>query len=182
MIKSSIYSIGHGNKDLKTLIEELNSFNIEYVFDVRSKPYSKFYPQYNKNSLEIDLASEGITYVFLGNYLGGLPDDITCYIDGKVQYNLVREKSFFQAGINLLIDANKENLTVALLCSETKPEDCHRCKLIGQEMLLYKISVQHIISTHKVKKQEKVFEEITKGKNTSNLFGEETNFTSKKNY
>ena len=45
---SHIFSIGHGNKDIKDLILELQSFDIEYLIDIRSKPYSKFFTHFNQ--------------------------------------------------------------------------------------------------------------------------------------
>ena len=67
MIDSTIYSIGHGNKDIKDFIAELKSFNIQYLLDIRSKPYSKWNPQFNQSALELELKNNGITYVFVGD-------------------------------------------------------------------------------------------------------------------
>lgn len=181
MNQNTIYSIGHGNKSMKKLVEELRTFNIEYLFDVRSKPYSKFNPHFNKTTLEIELAQEGITYVYLGDHLGGLPTDITCYVKGKADYEKIKNKDFFQQGINLIVQASQEKMLVVLMCSESKPETCHRSKLIGQELLKFNISVNHIINSDLIKDQKRVMDELMKGKNLSNLFGEE-NLTSRKEY
>jgi len=75
MKESTIYSIGHGNKEINTLIDELKAYEIPFVLDVRSKPYSKWNPQFNKEALQKSLAEEGIKYVFVGDKLGGLPED-----------------------------------------------------------------------------------------------------------
>jgi uncharacterized protein (DUF488 family) len=42
MKQKNLYSIGHGNKSIEKFIEQLKDFDIEYLIDVRSKPYSKF--------------------------------------------------------------------------------------------------------------------------------------------
>ena len=68
------------------------------------------------------------------------------------------------------------------MCSESKPEECHRSKLIGQELLKKKISLNHIVSPDRVKSQETVMIELTKGKGTVDLFGNEIDFTSRKSY
>ena len=52
---SSIHSIGHGNKPIELFLNELRSFNIKFLIDVRSRPYSKWNPQFNKHSLEKEL-------------------------------------------------------------------------------------------------------------------------------
>lgn len=54
-MKTSLYSIGHGHKSIEEFIEELNSFNISYLIDVRTVPYSKWNPEFNQETLKRDL-------------------------------------------------------------------------------------------------------------------------------
>ena len=68
------------------------------------------------------------------------------------------------------------------MCSESKPEECHRSKLIGEELLKKNISIIHIISRNTTKTQEAVINELTKGKGTVDIFGESLDFTSRKSY
>lgn len=183
MTDTTIYSIGHGNKNIEHFIAELKSFDIEYLLDIRSKPYSKWNPQFNQAALELELKNNGITYVFVGDTLGGLPEDRSCYdFNGKVVYDLIKEKDFFKQGLKRLTTANEKRIHLAIMCSESKPEECHRSKLIGQELLNKEISLKHIISNKRVKSQETVMNELTKGKGTVDLFGNETDFTSRKSY
>lgn len=183
MINSTIYSIGHGNKDIKDFISELKSFNIEYLLDIRSKPYSKWNPQFNQAAFEKELKNNGIIYVFVGDTLGGLPEDRSCYdFNGKVVYDLIKEKDFFKQGLKRLTTANQKKIRLAIMCSESKPEECHRSKLIGQELLKKNISLKHIVSKMRIKSQETVMNELTKGKGTVDLFGNEMDFTSRKTY
>jgi uncharacterized protein (DUF488 family) len=177
-----IYSIGHGTKKIEVFLDELNSYQISYLVDVRTSPYSKYNPQFNREMLKHDLEREGITYVYLGDNLGGLPSDRSCYVDGKVDYDQIKEKGFFKEGLKRLIIAYEKNLNVAVMCSESKPEECHRSKLIGQELLKQNISLLHIISADKIKEQTTVMNELTKGKGVVDLFGNETSFTSRKKY
>ena len=177
---STIYSIGHGSKRIDSFIKELVTYNIDFVFDVRSIPMSKYNPHYNKPFLERELIENKIGYEFLGEHLGGLPKDASCYTDGKVDYSKLREKDFFKMGINLLIEAHNANAKIALMCSESKPEECHRSKLIGQELLKYDISINHIVSNN-LKDQKTVIDELTKGNGSKDLFGE-GDFTSRKTY
>ena len=181
MDHSTVYSIGHGNKSLEKFIEELHTYKIEFLFDVRSKPYSKFNPHFNRDFLEAELTQNNVTYVYAGDYLGGLPSDISCYVKGKVDYEKVKEKDFFKEGINTILEANDEKVVIALMCSESKPETCHRSKLIGQELLKHNISINHIIDANTTKDQEKVMSELMQGKNLTNLFGDEI-LTSRKKY
>lgn len=183
MTESTIYSIGHGNKKIEDFIDELKLYDILYLLDIRSKPFSKWNPQFNRAALELELKNHGITYVFVGDKLGGLPDDRTCYDrDGKVVYDLIKEKDFFKDGLKRLISANDKQIRIAIMCSEAKPEACHRSKLIGQELLKKEISLNHIVTDKKIKSQETVMLELTKGKGTVDLFGNELDFTSRKSY
>lgn len=183
MKDTTIYSIGHGNKKIEDFINELKFFTIEYLLDVRSKPYSKWNPQFNQALLELELKKNGITYVYVGDLLGGLPEDKSCYdFNGKVVYDIIKEKDFFKEGLKRLTTANEKKVKLAIMCSESKPEECHRSKLIGQELLKKDISLKHIVSDKRIKSQETVMNELTKGKGTVDLFGNEIDFTSRKSY
>lgn len=183
MEESTIYSIGHGSKKIEDFIKELKAFDIHFLLDIRSKPYSKWNPQYNQSQLEMELKKHNITYVYVGDTLGGLPEDRSCYdYNGKVIYDLIKEKDFFKEGLNRLTTANDKKIILAIMCSESKPEECHRSKLIGQELLKKDISLKHIISSERIKSQQTVMIELTKGKGTVDLFGNETDFTSRKSY
>jgi uncharacterized protein (DUF488 family) len=183
MYQSTIYSIGHGIKKIEDFIAELKFFNIQFLYDVRSKPYSRWNPQFNQKALKLKLEENGITYVYVGDSLGGFPKDRSCYdLNGKVVYDIIKDKNFFKEGLERLIAANEKKINLAIMCSESRPEECHRSKLIGQELLKKKISVQHIISDKLVKSQEVVMAELTKGKGTVDLFGEEREFRSGKSY
>ena len=180
---TTLYSIGHGNKKIENFIHELKSSNIIYLVDIRSKPYSKWNPAFNQSSLQLELKRHKIIYVFLGDSLGGLPEDRSCYdYDGKVVYDLVKEKEFFKEGIKRLITANEKKINVAIMCSESKPEECHRSKLIGQELFKEDIELKHIISEKEIKSQTTVINELTKGKGSVDIFGNEIDFTSRKSY
>jgi len=180
---TTVYSIGHGNKKIEDFIQELKAFEIQFLLDIRSKPFSKWNPQFNQNELKFKIEENGTKYVFVGDTLGGLPEDRSCYDNnGKVVYDLIKEKDFFKEGLERLTTANEKQIKIAIMCSESKPEECHRSKLIGQELLKKKISLKHIISDKMFKSQEMVMAELTKGKGTVDLFGNEIDFTSRKSY
>lgn len=178
---STLYSIGHGNKAFEEFEKELKSFNIQYLIDVRSKPYSKWNPSFNQDMLKFLLQEKGYVYVYMGDSIGGMPSDTSCYTDGHIDYAKVKEKDFFKAGLMRLLTAEEKGLRVAIMCSESEPGKCHRSKLIGQELLKYGISLNHIVGVEKIQSQETVMAILTKGLGTLTLFGEET-FVSEKAY
>jgi len=145
MEKPVIFTVGHSNKPIEKLIEELHHFDIKYVIDVRSQPYSKYNPQYNKENLKASLSEKGIVYAWWGKQLGGRPEDPSVYTDGKVDYEKLKVKPYFREGIERLIKAHRKGIRVALLCSEREPARCHRSKLIGQALKEKNIPVVHIV-------------------------------------
>jgi uncharacterized protein (DUF488 family) len=183
MIETTIYSIGHGNKKIEEFVDELKSFNILYLLDIRSKPYSKWSPHFNQFQLENELKNRNIKYIFVGDSLGGLPEDRSCYdYNGKVVYDIIKDKEFFKEGLKRLTAANEKHIKLAIMCSESKPEECHRSKLIGQELLKQNIAIKHIIAKSKFKTQQLVMSELTKGNGIVDLFGNVKDFTSRKSY
>jgi uncharacterized protein (DUF488 family) len=79
-----VYTIGHSNITQESFIEILKSFKIQLVVDVRSSPYSKYVPYFNRENINKSLKENSIRYLFLGNYLGGKPKDEKYYKDDKV--------------------------------------------------------------------------------------------------
>jgi len=183
--QSFIHSIGHGNKSIKEVIKALRHFDIQYLLDVRSKPFSKWNPDFNRPLLKETLKEAGLTYVFVGDSLGGLPSDRSCYDEsGKVLYEEIKEKDFFKSGLRRLFKAQENKAKIALMCSETNPAACHRSKLIGAVLMERGIDMQHIIQKERIylKSQETVLQEVMKGQPIANLFGESTLLTSRKEY
>ncbi len=163
MVRPPIYTIGYGKRSLEELIELLKRYGIEFLIDIRSQPYSRFRPEFSKAALEKCLEVYAIRYIFMGDALGGRPDDETCYVDGKVDYGLVREKAFYQQGIGRLQVAWQKQLPVALLCSEARPQECHRGKLVGNTLMEQQIAVAHIDEMGEIKTQEAINQALTDG-------------------
>ena len=178
-----LYTIGYGNRNISIFISLLKVYNIEYLVDVRSQPYSKFNPQFNQPELKYFLARNGIKYVFMGDTIGGRPKDISCYDkEGKVDYDIVRTKDFFLKGIERLKIAYNKDINVVIMCSESKPCECHRSKLIGKVLNTDNINLKHIDENGKIKDQNIVIIELNKGLSDFDLFGNQTHSTSRKAY
>ncbi len=176
-----IYTIGYGSHAIEDFVAMLQQHGIKFLIDVRSQPYSRFKPEFSKEALDKALRSRGIRYVFMGDALGGRPSDETCYTDGKVDYAKCREKPWFQQGIMRLRNAWDQRKRVALMCSEGKPEECHRSKLIGVSLVDAGIEVLHIDETGQLKNQQDVINLLTGGQ--LNLFGDPPEVsTSRKKY
>ena len=181
MGQKAIYTIGYGAREIDDFIAVLKRYGIAYLLDVRSQPYSRYKPDFSKQALEARLKAHGIRYVFMGKSLGGRPEDPACYTDGKVDYGKVRAKGFYLKGIGRLEEAWRQQLPVVLMCSEGKPEQCHRSMLIGQTLVERGMEVAHVDENDEAITQEDVLLRRTKGQ--PSLFGEGFyEFTSRKRY
>ncbi|MEM7130490.1 MAG: DUF488 domain-containing protein [Chloroflexota bacterium] len=174
-----IYTIGYGQRTMDEFIDLLTRYEIAFLVDVRTAPYSRYKPEYSKTELELTLREAGIRYIFLGNSLGGRPDAPDCYRNGKIDYEAVKTKGFYQKGLERVHAAFAQQQRIVLMCSEGKPEMCHRSKLIGASLTQANVPVIHIDENDDPQEQDEIIFRLTKGQ--LSLFGEEE-FTSRKKY
>lgn len=177
-----IYTIGYGARSIETFIAVLKKYHIQYLLDVRTSPYSKFNPDFSKEALDHHLKKAGIRYAFFGKLLGGRPNDPDCYRDGLVDYDICRTKAPFRKGLARLRNAWQQQIPIVLMCSEGKPQNCHRSKMIGVGLEEVGIKVMHIDEEGKAKTQFDVMAYVTR--NQTDLFWTSPNkkLTSRKKY
>jgi uncharacterized protein (DUF488 family) len=150
----TVYTVGHSNLSEDQFLALLSQHGVELVVDVRSAPYSRFTPHFNRESLRLMLIAAGIQYAYAGEKLGGRPTDPGCYRHGalpepgadylqEVDYVAVEQRDWYQAGIQRLCDLAREQRSV-VMCSEENPHICHRHHLIGRTLLNQGVEVLHI--------------------------------------
>lgn len=139
-----VYSIGHSTFDIESFLNALSAHNITAIADVRSSPYSRNSPQYNRDDLKDILSSRGIAYVFLGKELGGRPKSHSLYTNGIADYEKMAATEEFKSGI-LRLEQGAMKYRIAMLCSERNPLDCHRCLLVGRALGERGACVDHIV-------------------------------------
>lgn len=159
----AIYTIGYGNRTIEAFADLLRRYQVEFLIDIRSKPYSKVHPDFSKRTLEILIQQAGFRYVYMGDTLGGMPDDTELLDDsGHVDYAKITEKPSFVQGIARLQKAHEQPAAVALMCAELRPEGCHRSRLVGRRLGELGIPVLHIVETGELKPQAQVEVETQK--------------------
>ncbi len=141
-----VFTVGHSTQPLEQFIGLLKRHEISAIADVRSAPYSRHNPQFNRESLRESLKQEAISYVFLGKELGARSDDECCYVHERVSYQKLSETDLFRAGIKRVIDGAKK-YRIALMCAEKDPLDCHRTILVSRELVRDGVAVTHILQT-----------------------------------
>lgn len=160
--KKSFLTIGHGKADLILFISILFKCKVNCVVDVRSSPYSKYSPQYNKEKFEAELTKYNIAYKWFGESLGGRPKDLSTYDeDGIVDYEKLVNSELFLKGVLQLEELSKTS-NVAIMCSENDPLKCHRFLAISRELTRRGYNVFHIKDYKKLVKQSKLEDELIK--------------------
>jgi uncharacterized protein (DUF488 family) len=150
----TIFTLGHSNLEPQQFLALLGRAKVETVADVRSLPQSSRFPQVGRAVLEGILREGRIDYVFLGEELGGRPDDPAAYHDdGRVNYPARRRSYAFKAGLDQLLKLAQEK-SVAVLCAEEDPLDCHRFLMISPELVAAGASPVHIRKDGRVETQE----------------------------
>ncbi len=122
----TIYSIGHSIRSWEEFMQEILSVDFDFLIDVRSSPYSRFAPQYNKNRIQAKL---GDKYIFMWDTLGWMDENISI------------EK--FLCWINRL-SALAKDYTVVFFCSEKDYRKCHRFYKLTPELEIRCFKVVHL--------------------------------------
>lgn len=143
MTPHQILTIGHSTHPIERFVALLKQHGVTALADVRSAPFSRFNPQFNKDSLQKSLKQEGIAYIFLGKELGARSNDRSCYENGRVQYDRLAKTEIFRSGIARVRKGAEEH-KVALMCAEKEPLECHRTLLVAKALAAEGEAVAHI--------------------------------------
>jgi uncharacterized protein (DUF488 family) len=111
--RPEIYTIGHSNFPISAFVALLQGAGVDVLVDVRSLPYSRYNPQFNRQALARALGEHGIEYRFGGKALGG-------------RTTISVKAALFRAKMAKIVAMAREGTTVALMCSERNPAQCHR--------------------------------------------------------
>lgn len=168
-----LYTIGHSNRSLEEFLGALRAHGITAIADVRSQPYSRLYPHFDREALAESLKAQGIAYVFLGKELGARSPDAGCYENGKVQFDRLARTAAFQEGLER-VRQGMEQYRVALLCAEREPLACHRTILVARQLSMRGVNILHIIDEKTAEEHERTTERLQRelGLAEGNLFAD----------
>ena len=155
----AVLTIGHSNHPLEAFLGLLGGRSVTALADVRSAPYSRFNPQFNRETLRGALAERGIRYVYLGRELGGRPDDPACYEGGRIRYDRLARTDRFCEGLARVMRGAAEH-RIALMCAEKEPLDCHRTLLVARALEERGVEVAHILPDGGIEPQADAMERL----------------------
>jgi uncharacterized protein (DUF488 family) len=166
-----LFTIGHSTHPLELFLSFLTSHHITTVADVRSSPYSRFNPQFNRENLAKSLEAVGVRYVFVGLELGARRSEPECYVGGKARYDLIAQSPLFLQGLDR-VRRGIESFRVALLCAEKDPLTCHRAILVARHLRKDAGPIMHIADDGRLETQDEAEFRLLElcGLATDNLF------------
>lgn len=161
-----LFTVGHSNHSVEKFLNLLKRNRVSAIADVRSSPFSRRSPHFNQASLRKSLASEGVSYVFLGEELGARSKNPECYVDGKARYELIAATEEFAVGLDRILKGVKHH-KIALMCAEQDPITCHRAILVCKHLKNAGLDIQHILKTGDLESHEHLEQRLVKLHNLS---------------
>lgn len=148
-----ILTVGHSTHSWDRFRALLNVAGVTAVADVRSSPWSRHTPQFNKDALATQLRAVGVAYVFLGDALGGRPSQARLFENGVADYEAMAQEPAFKAGLDR-VRKGAETHVIAMMCAEQEPLDCHRCLLVSRRLRASGVRVAHILADGRIEAHE----------------------------
>lgn len=145
MAPCALYTIGHSTHPIEEFLRLLRLHGISALGDVRSQPYSRHNPQFNRETLAASLRAADIAYVDLGQQLGARVEDPACRVDGHVSFDRVARADFFLEGL-ARVRRGMRQFRLALMCAEADPTTCHRMLLVTRNLRAPDLEILHILA------------------------------------
>jgi uncharacterized protein (DUF488 family) len=170
-VTEAVYTVGHSTHSMDAFLDLAKRHELTAIADVRSQPYSRYTPHFNREALRAALKPLGIAYVFLGELLGARTNDPRCYEKGRVQYDRLAKTAAFAQGLERVIEG-ASRYRVALMCAESDPITCHRAILVSRHLTARGIEIRHCLANGRVERQPQLEERLLRklGVHTPDLF------------
>lgn len=144
MIKT-VYTIGYSGFKLKDFIDTIHENEINLVVDVRSKPYSQYYSDFNKENMEKVLTNEHVFYRNYATEFGARQTNSLFHKRGYMDFELFSQSDSFLDGFDKIEKNIEKGFTPVLMCAEKDPFNCHRAILVSRAFFLSGYQIKHIM-------------------------------------
>lgn len=146
MDQPTVYTIGHGDASFTDIEALLARHLVQTLIDVRSQPYSRHAPDFNREAVSRLATAAGIGYRWMGDRLGGRPTSPDLLdADGAPDWRRVAATTAFQGAIGEVAELARGGRT-AVMCAERDPTHCHRTRLLAPAFLAVGVQVAHILA------------------------------------
>jgi uncharacterized protein (DUF488 family) len=141
---TTVFTVGHSAHSFERFADLLKMHKIQVLVDIRSAPYSRFAPQFDREILQRALRECAVKYLFLGEELGGRPKNQAYYdAEGHALYSRMTSDPGFTTGIERL-ERGVAEFRIALMCGEEDPAHCHRRLLVARVLIESGHEILHI--------------------------------------
>ena len=160
IIINCIYTIGYTAFSINEFIETIKNFGISCVIDVRSSPFSNYYTDYNKDTLERTLKEHNILYRNYANEFGARQTDPMFYTGDIVDFDKFIKSAQFLEGVSKVNKGIERGYSFVLMCAEKDPIKCHRSIMLGKGFSENGFDVKHIVSKTEIESQRELEERL----------------------
>lgn len=156
-----LFTIGCSTRSISDFILILKKYKIQVVADVRSTPYSYFTPQFNSDNLKKELNQNRIIYGSFAEEFGARRVEESVYIDNRVDFNRVLDLDIFHKGVERIKNGLSTGYSIALMCTEYNPLDCHRFSLVSRGIKkILNVPIDHVFNQNESKSTETLENEL----------------------
>jgi len=153
----TVYTIGYSGFLINDFVSTIKANDISLIIDVRSQPYSQYFSDYNKESLQQRLKSQGVYYRNYAKEFGARQDERRYYSSsGYLDFELYAKSSSFMSGVEKLIKSMNKGYKFALMCAEKDPSRCHRTILVARAFHDAGYKIIHLLPNNEIMTQEDV--------------------------
>ena len=153
-----IFTIGYsGFPYISDFINTLKGYSIQILIDVRSRPYSSYYEEYDKEKLNCKLKENGILYFNFARQFGARQEDLSFYKDGRLDFETFSKSKQFLDGVD---QVEKSKATIVFMCAEKHPSECHRAILVARAFHDRGYMITHLKPNGETMTQEDIEDEL----------------------
>ncbi|WP_180270849.1 DUF488 domain-containing protein [Sporanaerobium hydrogeniformans] len=151
-----IYTIGYSGFKIEDFINTLKRYSIKCLIDVRSMPNSRYFPEYNKETLREFLKENKILYRHYPMEFGARQNDTRYYPNGYLDFDLFTKSEAFIQGQEKVEKGMELGYTFVLMCAEKDAIDCHRCIMVARKFYQVGYEVRNILDNGKYQSQKEI--------------------------